>query len=525
MFDHLDDGALMAAIGGSLRDESAAAARRFALIAEFVDRRSADFDDPVVYWACDDWDATAAEIAAALHVGHRVASKQMRIAVALRDRLPLVAALFAEGAMSVPVVTTLTWRTRLIDNAQVVATVDAHLASRIAEFGAMTIGELESAVDKVVDSVDPAAVMRTRTAVRNRDVRFGHPDDETGTTSVFARLTNADAVALKTCLQSMSSSACSDDPRTKAQRRSDALGVLGHAGDRLPCRCGDPECPAAGADPRGADTLIHVIAEAAAVRAAVDRYLDGDYGSNPIPFIEPQPESQPEPTPEPEPQPEPTPEPESETPAGPRQSVRPARGGAVVLGGGVLSAPLVAQLIADGAKVKELTVPDDVIAAYRPSAAMDRFVRMRDLTCRFPGCSRPAEFCDVDHTTPWPLGPTHPSNTKCLCRLHHLLKTFWTGWTDQQLPDGTVVWTSPTGRIYTTVPASRALFPQWDTTTAALPPPPTPPPATPVELAARAAMMPRRRRTRAAERARHIAAERARNEAYLAQRDRPPPDE
>jgi len=38
---------------------------------------------------------------------------------------------------------------------------------------------------------------------------------------------------------------------------------------------------------------------------------------------------------------------------------------------------------------------------------------------------------------PYPLGPTHPSNLKCLCRKHHLVKTFW-GWRDQQLPDGTV---------------------------------------------------------------------------------------
>ena len=37
-------------------------------------------------------------------------------------------------------------------------------------------------------------------------------------------------------------------------------------------------------------------------------------------------------------------------------------------------------------------------------------------------------------------GSTHASNLKRLCRLHHLLKTFWTGvngWRDKQLPDGT----------------------------------------------------------------------------------------
>jgi len=520
MCETLDDAALIAGIAGESRAESAAAARRFAFIAEFVDRRTAESEDTVVWWACDDWDAASAEVAAALNIGQRSASRLMRIAVALRDRLPLVAAQFAEGAVSTRVVETLTWRTRLIDDTQTMAAVDAQLASRIAEFGAMTIAELEGAVDKVVDSVDPAAVRRTRTAVRSRGVWFGHPDDETGITSVHARLTNVDAVALKNRVGAMSSGPCPDDPRTKGQRLSDAMGVLGHYGDRLTCRCGDPECPAAGTDPRAANTMVHVFAEPAAVHGPVDRYLDGDHESNPIPYFEPTPTPEPEPTPEPVRKP-PEPEPKPWTP----QSVHPGRGGAVVLGGGVVPAPLVRQLIADGAKVKELTVPDDICASYRPSVAMDCFVRMRDMTCRFPGCSRPADFCDVDHTTPWPTGVTHPSNTKCLCRIHHLLKTFWLGWSDRQLPDGTVVWTSPTGHVYTTVPASRALFPQWDTTTAALPPPPTPPPPmTPSEIAARAAMMPRRRRTRAAEEARRLAAERARNEAYLAQRDRPPPD-
>lgn len=519
MCEAFDDAALVAGIAGESRAESAAAARRFALIAEFVDRRTADSEDTVVWWACDDWAAASAEVAAALNIGQRAASRLMRIAVALRDRLPRVATLFAEGAVNARVVEMLTWRTRLINDTQTMAAVDAQLASRIAEFGAMTIAELEGAVDKVVDSADPAAVRRTRTAVRSRGVWFGHPDDETGITSVHARLTNIDAVALRNRIGAMSSRICSDDPRTKGQRLSDAMGVLGHYGDRLTCRCGDPECPAAGVDPRATNTMVHVFAEPAAVHGAVDRYLDGDHESNPIPYFEP--------TPEPEPGPERAPEP-VESPPGPgpeSQPTRLGRGGAVVVGGGIVPAPLVAQLVADGAKVKELTVPDDILASYRPSVAMDCYVRMRDMTCRFPGCSRPADFCDVDHTTPWPSGVTHPSNTKCLCRIHHLLKTFWLGWSDRQLPDGTVVWTSPTGQVYTTVPGSRALFPQWDTTTATLPPPPTPrPPTTLSEIAARAAMMPRRRRTRAADEARRIAAERARNEAYLAERDRPPPN-
>ena len=97
---------------------------------------------------------------------------------------------------------------------------------------------------------------------------------------------------------------------------------------------------------------------------------------------------------------------------------------------------------------------------YRPSAGLERFIRCRDLTCRFPNCDRPAEFCDVDHAVAYPLGATHPSNLRCLCRKHHLLKTFWagatTGWHDEQLPDATIIWTSPSGHTYTTRPGSAA---------------------------------------------------------------------
>ena len=51
----------------------------------------------------------------------------------------------------------------------------------------------------------------------------------------------------------------------------------------------------------------------------------------------------------------------------------------------------------------------------------------------------------------------------CYCREHHRLKTFHGGlggWRDEQLPDGTIVWTSPTGRVYKTTPDGYDLFPQ-----------------------------------------------------------------
>ncbi|MCV7024688.1 HNH endonuclease [Mycolicibacterium novocastrense] len=165
----------------------------------------------------------------------------------------------------------------------------------------------------------------------------------------------------------------------------------------------------------------------------------------------PAPSTQPQPTPQPQPQPTP------QSPA------------ALIIGGGVIPTPLLAELIGQGAKVQPVHPPPAAPGAgYRPSPTTARFVRMRDMTCRFPGCDRPAEFCDFDHTTPYPAGATHPSNIKCLCRIHHLLKTFG-GWSDQQHPDGTVQWTAPTGRTYLTHPGSRLFYPDWDTTTATVP--------------------------------------------------------
>jgi hypothetical protein len=194
---------------------------------------------------------------------------------------------------------------------------------------------------------------------------------------------------------------------------------------------------------------------------------------------------------------------------------------ALITGGGVVPAPLLAELIRGGAKISPVRSPGELRSEphYRPSAKLAEFIRVRDLTCRFPGCDVPAECCDIDHTVAWPLGPTHPSNLKCECRKHHLLKTFWTGWQDVQLPDGTVIWTAPSGRTYTTRPGSRIFFPAWNTTTAELPRTPTPTTTT----GDRGVMMPRRRRTRAAELAHRIRCERALNDAHVAERNKPPP--
>ncbi|MDT5335597.1 MAG: hypothetical protein QOD90_1102, partial [Mycobacterium sp.] len=193
------------------------------------------------------------------------------------------------------------------------------------------------------------------------------------------------------------------------------------------------------------------------------------------------------------------------TPGQPSQ-IRPG----AILGGGFLPGPLTRRATRN-AKIRPIVHPGQAPPEprYTPSKRLAEFVRCRDLTCRFPGCHQPATSCDVDHTIPWPYGATGASNLKCLCRFHHLLKTFWGGdggWRDRQMPDGTIHWTAPDGRTYTTTPASRLLFPTLSAPTAPIVATGTPPPAHTAGLT-----MPRRRTTRAEDRARRINDERENN--------------
>ncbi|MGC1153264.1 DUF222 domain-containing protein [Mycobacterium sp.] len=229
------------------------------------------------------------------------------------------------------------------------------------------------------------------------------------------------------------------------------------------CQCGSPDCSAAQRRP-ATDVVIHVLAEQATIsgNSQLPGYLPG-FG--PLP-----------------------------------------------------STPL--RDLATTAKVKLLVKPSTKPEpGYRPSAALAEFVRLRDLTCRFPGCDEPAEVCDIDHTVPFPFGPTHPSNLKLLCRFHHLLKTFYTGfggWADRQLPDGTVEWTAPSGHTYATTPGGSIFFPVLAASTGEL----TITKGTGPPTIGRGVMMPRRKRTRAADRRYRIASERRINEERLSEKRR-----
>jgi hypothetical protein len=77
---------------------------------------------------------------------------------------------------------------------------------------------------------------------------------------------------------------------------------------------------------------------------------------------------------------------------------------------------------------------------------MRRAIIERDRRCRFAGCDRRPEWCDIDHMWPWEEGgPTAVWNGLLQCRFHHRAKRR-DGWWPTLHADGTVTWTHADGR-------------------------------------------------------------------------------
>lgn len=485
MYAGLDEAALLDAIERAAREEAQAGARRLAAIAELV-HLTVDEDDARGGWAYDPWKNTSALVGAALSMGARRASGQMRIAVALRDRLPKVGALYCEGRLSPRLISEITWRTQLVEDCRLAEKVDTALAEKALKWGPLSDEKLVAAIESIIERHDPDAVRRAREVIATRDLHIGAHDDPNEMAAIWGQLLAGDAAALESRIRAMVKGVCENDPRGAGERRSDAMGAIAQGADRLPCRCAAPNCPAA--EPGKSSVVIHVITDQTAVDAARE-------------LIESQDREQV------------AKNTENAENADPKPVVGGQDSGIALLPGvQIMPTVVLAEAIRGGAAVTPLWLPGpDPEPHYQPSAKLADFIRARDVFCRFPGCDVPAERCDIDHVVPYPYGPTHASNMNCKCRTHHLGKTFWEGWRDQQLPDGTVIWTDPTGRSYTTTPGSRLFFPSWNITTAELPPMAQPPPSP-----ERTAKMPKRRRTRAAERAAWIKAERAHNAAQRA---------
>ncbi|MET0896447.1 MAG: DUF222 domain-containing protein, partial [Mycobacterium sp.] len=442
MFDGCDVGALLVEVEESRLDESAVWARRMAAIAPVLSQRTVEAFDRAA--ADPDGDAgcaficgfvrTAAEIGPVLGVAPAVATRLVGYAEALEQRLPLLFGLLASGRLDWDSTKVILNRTTLVTE-RAVKDLDRNLAGTIARWDCWSRTRLLNAVDAAILTVDPEAAKERRVAA-DTERRATVTSLPNGMAEVRAYVSAPVGARVEARLDYMAAMVCKADPRTVMQRRGDAIEAISQGSFVLGCACGQPDCPATTtAAENAAETagggvrlVVNVIALAATVT--------GD-GNEPG-FLQ---------------------------------------------GYGVIDADQVREMAAQPATVlRDLAAPDTTPAAatgtggvsgaggvspllrHRPSAALDRWARCRALTCSFPFCNRPAWSADLDHSIPFdhdnPLrgGWTMDANTDPKCRLHHRIKTFDCGWQTQQFVDGSIVWTSPTGRSYRSTPDGAELF-------------------------------------------------------------------
>lgn len=454
----------LAAAWDGQRAERIGMAQRLIAVGRFCRRRLTESGQGRGLWCIDEWEVIAAEVGARLGISRGRASSQMNYGLTLLERLPKFAAVCLAGDVDLWTLAVIEFRTALITDHDVLARIDERLAAQVRQWSALSQKRVAELVDWHVGELDPEAVRKARQADIDRHIEVGPAAN--GMVEVWGQLPATAGAAFDKTLDDLADSVCRDDPRTKAQRRADAIDALNNRATKLACTCGSPNCPAGDvADGGKTQIVIHVLAEKATVEADGTKpgYLPG-FGAIPADTV---------------------------------------------------------RKLAKRAKIRPLKQPTDFASesGYRPSAALADFIRCRDLNCRFPNCDKPAVACDLDHTVPYPFGPTHPANLKAYCRTHHLLKTFYTGpggWSDRQSADGTVTWTSPSGRIYTTKPGGSLFFPQLAEPAGYIGPTRASP-----EKPGRTLAMPLRRRTRAADRAARIEWERGVNRARM-EADPPP---
>jgi hypothetical protein len=241
------------------------------------------------------------------------------------DTWETVGKVFRAGDIDYRAFQTIAFRTDLITDTDVMARVDARLAVLLSRRPTLTRGGLAAAVDRVVAKVDRDAVRRAAKAANDRYLDV--VADESGMSWVEGKVFPTAGNALDRRLDELAATVCEADPRSRRQRRADALGALAAGSDRLVCGCGRADCHAAALATK-TNVVIHVVAEQATVEGR---------GSTPgvLPGVE-----------------------------------------------GLTPAELIAELAKPARLVPLSQPPHAPEAGYTPSAKLAEFVRCRDLTCR-----------------------------------------------------------------------------------------------------------------------------------------------
>jgi hypothetical protein len=325
-------------------------------------------------------------IAARLHRSPVTVQRQLAQARLLRSALPVTLAALREGTLTPAHVDAIA-RTASDLPAE---RLDRFEADVVARAGALTPGQAATLARRVRARVDRRGEeARREDARRHEDVRVWAEAD--GLACLMARLPIADAARLHEAINARAREVEAPCDATLGQRRARAL---------VEAVCGSGEGAVT------AEVLVSVdLATLAGLGNASALVALGSGSPEPI-----------------------TAEALQEFLADPTLPVTLRR---------LVTAPLTGDLIDRGRE------------AYRVSDGLRAFLVARDGTCRFPGCTRAAARCDVDHAVAWgDGGATDRSNLGPLCRRHHVLKTHG-GWRiEATRSDGSVVWGGPDGQRY-----------------------------------------------------------------------------
>jgi hypothetical protein len=340
-------------------------------------------------------DLAAAEVAAACSVSHQGALYRVDLAADLA-RLPGTRLALAGGRIDRAKALAIVEAVAVLDDAAAAA-VEARVLHRAP---GQTMPNLRAALRRAVIAADPGAAEKRRVAqVAARRVLRYLGEDGAATVAWTGPVHEVEGfwLWLTGCATAARGPAAVDD-RTLDQRRSDVLGDLGARGLAQSLTDCGAELPKV----KGRRPQIGVVVAASTLLG-----LDDEPGE--------------------------------------------------LTGAGPITAPLARRIAADGTWRRLLVDPrtgrlDEVsVDTYTPPQDMVDHVVARDGTCRGIGCRVPARRSDIDHLTPWPAGRTETANLHAAHRLHHRIKTL-TDTTVRIDPDGTTVWTLPSGRTYQVPP-------------------------------------------------------------------------
>jgi hypothetical protein len=441
------DDAVLEAVIGFRKIAAWAAANAARAAAALADRAVMNPEWPTTAGRVSVRDVTGEELALALGCSRRTARHLVRDGRAFESDLTPTGDALARGDIDPAKARVLV---EALADAPTLLALDVQDAV-LPEAGRRTPTELSRDVARAIIAADPAGA-RSRHECATRDRRVDRPRFlADGMAGLWAVLPADRAVRMDAALDRLARSGrTAGDPRTLDQLRADLLVDLA-SGD-VPAAPGAAAADGAGSVPVGG-----------AGSAASSR-----------------PANAAEPTRSPQPGPD-APGPDSERPVRRRPAVRSQihvmvpldvlRGAsdepAELVGYGPITAETARQLAGAPDSTWRRLVTDPLSGAvldvgrsrYRPPTDLAEHVRARDRRCVRPGCTAPADSCDLDHTVEFGRddGPTAHDNLGPLCRRDHQVKTDG-GHALTQLGPGLFEWTTPLGRRYRIRPGSDGAY-------------------------------------------------------------------